>query len=73
MPLLSTYLGHVDPSATYWYLTGVPDLFALAAQDQGEVEMGHGGFRGAGRSVLGPTAAVSRLQATAIRACRCRS
>jgi integrase/recombinase XerD len=31
MPLLSTYLGHVDPSATYWYLTGVPDLFALAA------------------------------------------
>jgi integrase/recombinase XerD len=31
MPLLSTYLGHVDPGATYWYLTGVPDLFALAA------------------------------------------
>ena len=31
MPLLSTYLGHVDPSATYWYLTGVPDVFALAA------------------------------------------
>jgi hypothetical protein len=19
MPLLSTYLGHVDPAATYWY------------------------------------------------------
>jgi integrase/recombinase XerD len=31
MPLLSTYLGHVDPKATYWYLTGVPDLFAHAA------------------------------------------
>lgn len=31
MPLLSTYLGHVDPKATYWYLTGIPDLFALAA------------------------------------------
>jgi hypothetical protein len=21
MPLLSTFLGHVDPSATYWYLS----------------------------------------------------
>ena len=31
MPLLSGYLGHVDPGATYWYLTGVPDLFARAA------------------------------------------
>jgi integrase len=31
MPLLSTYLGHIDPGATYWYLTGVPDLFAPAA------------------------------------------
>ena len=31
LPLLSTYLGHVDPGATYWYLTGVPDLFILAA------------------------------------------
>lgn len=29
--LLSTYLGHVKPSDTYWYLTGVPELLALAA------------------------------------------
>lgn len=32
MPLLSTYLGHVDPRATYWYVSGVPELLTLAAQ-----------------------------------------
>ena len=31
MPLLSTYLGHVDPAATYWYLSAAPQLLALAA------------------------------------------
>ena len=31
MPALATYLGHVDPAATYWYLTGAPELLALAA------------------------------------------
>lgn len=31
LPQLSTYLGHVDPKSTYWYLTGAPELFALAA------------------------------------------
>lgn len=30
MPLLSTFLGHVDPSATYWYLSTAPKLMALA-------------------------------------------
>jgi integrase len=30
--LLSTYLGHVGPSSTYWYLTAVPELVGLAAQ-----------------------------------------
>lgn len=30
MPLLSTYLGHADPSATYWYLSTAPELMALA-------------------------------------------
>jgi integrase/recombinase XerD len=30
MPLLSTFLGHVDPSATYWYLSGAPELMTLA-------------------------------------------
>lgn len=28
---LSTYLGHVSVVATYWYITGVPELMALAA------------------------------------------
>ena len=27
---LSTYLGHAKISNTYWYLTGVPELMALA-------------------------------------------
>jgi integrase len=31
LPLLSTYLGHTDPAATYWYLTGTPELLGLAA------------------------------------------
>ncbi len=31
MPLLSTYLGHVKPSDTYWYLSSVPELVGLAA------------------------------------------
>lgn len=31
LPLLSTYLGHVDPSSTYWYLTAAPELMGLAA------------------------------------------
>ncbi|HEX4127184.1 MAG TPA: tyrosine-type recombinase/integrase [Acidimicrobiales bacterium] len=32
MPALSTYLGHVDPSSTYWYLQAAPELLALAAE-----------------------------------------
>ena len=31
LPLLSTVMGHSDPRHTYWYLTGTPELFALAA------------------------------------------
>ncbi len=31
LPLLSTYLGHIDPISTYWYLSGKPELLALAA------------------------------------------
>ena len=26
MPLLSTFLGHVSPASTYWYLEAVPEL-----------------------------------------------
>jgi integrase len=29
MPRLSTYLGHVDPKSTYWYLTATPELLAI--------------------------------------------
>ena len=32
LTLLSTYLGHVDPAATYWYLSAAPELLALAAE-----------------------------------------
>ena len=30
MLALSTYLGHAKISYTYWYLTAVPELMALA-------------------------------------------
>lgn len=32
MPLLSTYLGHVSPNTTYWYLKATPKLVRLAAK-----------------------------------------
>jgi integrase len=32
MPLLSTWLGHVDPASTYWYLEAVPELLELISQ-----------------------------------------
>ena len=32
LPLLSTYLGHVHPANTYWYLSAAPELLALAGQ-----------------------------------------
>jgi integrase len=32
MPLLSTWLGHVDPADTYWYISAAPELLALAAE-----------------------------------------
>ncbi len=31
MAVLSTYLGHVSPADTYWYLSASPELMALAA------------------------------------------
>lgn len=31
LPLLSTLLGHSKPANTYWYLSAVPELLALAA------------------------------------------
>lgn len=32
LPQLSTYLGHVSPSTTYWYLTATPELLAAAGK-----------------------------------------
>jgi integrase/recombinase XerD len=32
LPLLSTYLGHVAPANTYWYLQAAPELMAEAAR-----------------------------------------
>jgi integrase len=31
MPALSTYLGHVHPANTYWYLSGAPELLNIVA------------------------------------------
>jgi integrase len=42
LPLLSTWLGHTDPACTYWYLTGTPELLALAAA---RLERGPGASR----------------------------
>lgn len=32
LPWLSSYLGHLDPAGTYWYLSATPELLALAAR-----------------------------------------
>jgi integrase len=32
---LSTYLGHVDPTKTYWYLSAAPELLGMAAERLG--------------------------------------
>jgi len=42
LPLLSTYLGHINPASTYWYLSAVPELMALAAQ---RLELAAGAIR----------------------------
>jgi integrase len=32
LALLSTYLGHVEPTMTYWYLEAAPELMGIAAE-----------------------------------------
>jgi integrase len=39
LPVLSTFLGHVDPASTYWYLQASPELLALV-RDQLERAVG---------------------------------
>jgi integrase len=41
LALLSTYLGHVDPGKTYWYLSAAPELLKLAS-DRLERQLGGG-------------------------------
>jgi integrase/recombinase XerD len=31
LPALSAFMGHVEPKDTYWYLSAVPELLALAS------------------------------------------
>jgi hypothetical protein len=31
LPLLSTFMGHVSPASTYWYLSASPELLSAAA------------------------------------------
>lgn len=40
LPLLSTYLGHVHPKDTYWYLQAAPELLQIAAE---RIECSQGG------------------------------
>ena len=43
---LSTYLGHAKVTDTYWYLTGIPELLALAGRRFEEFTIPtHGGFQ----------------------------
>jgi integrase len=42
LPLLSTYLGHVHPRDSYWYLEAAPELLSIAA---GRLEPSQGGER----------------------------
>jgi len=41
LPLLSTFLGHVHPSDTYWYYESAPQLLALAAQRLDDIREQH--------------------------------
>lgn len=40
LPRLSTYLGHLTPTYTYWYLSASPELLALAAARLDKAERG---------------------------------
>ena len=40
LPVLSTYLGHREPSSTYWYLSAAPELLALAVARRDQARPG---------------------------------
>lgn len=51
LPVLSAYLGHSCPEATYWYLQATPELLALAAARLQPPDEGHpGGQTSSGRA-----------------------
>ena len=40
LPILATYLGHVGPKSTYWYLEADPNLLTTALLRVGPLEAG---------------------------------
>lgn len=40
LPVLSTYLGHREPSSTYWYLSAAPELLTLAVARREQARRG---------------------------------
>jgi integrase/recombinase XerD len=40
LPVLSTYLGHREPSSTYWYLSAAPELLTLAVARRDQARLG---------------------------------
>ncbi len=40
LPVLSTYLGHREPSSTYWYLSAAPELLELAVARRDQARLG---------------------------------
>lgn len=48
LPLLATWLGHAEPSDTYWYLTGTAELMAAATERLDRTTAGAGVVRADG-------------------------
>ena len=43
LPVLATWLGHTDPSDTYWYLTGTAELLQAALHRLEDPDQGREG------------------------------
>ena len=68
LPLLSTWLGHCEPSDTYWYLTGTAELLAAATEcwDRAFYLGERYGYRNAQSTVIAPTGTIGLLMDTAV-------
>jgi integrase len=42
LPKLSTYLGHVEPGLTYWYIEAIPELLVHAVKRLGNTSVPRG-------------------------------